>query len=301
MAAQPFSGVLAPVLTPFNDDLTIADDLYVAHAKWLLKNGCSALAPFGTTSEANSLGIDERIATLEALTSAGVPAAKLMVGTGTCALPDTVRLTRHAVELGAGGVLLLPPFYYKGVSDEGIFRSIAAVIEGVIESVGCGDLRIYLYHFPAMAVVAYSTALMTRLAGAFPGIVVGTKDSSGDMENTMATHAALPGFGTFVGMETYLLENLRAGGAGCVTATANVNPAAIDALYRGWQGPDVDALDKSVCEYRLTVQDYPVIPAMKWLIADRLGEPRWRNVRPPLLAFSDAEGAALKGKIEALQ
>lgn len=293
-STQPFSGVLAPILTPFNDDLSPAADRFVEHARACLDNGCTGLAPFGTTSEANSLGLDERMSLLEALCGAGLPAEKLMPGTGTTSLPDTIRLTRHAVDQGCGGVLLLPPFYYKGVSDEGLFRYVAAVIEGV----GAEALRIYCYHIPPVAVVGYSTALLTRLAEAFPGIIVGTKDSSSDWGNTLATHAALPGFGTFVGSEKFLLRNLLAGGVGCITATANINAGPIRALYDGWQGENANDLDAGVRAFRAALDGLPVVPAMKWLIAESSSEPRWRNVRPPFEAFAEDKGRALLAQLD---
>lgn len=296
LEAQPFEGVLAPVLTPFNDDLSVAKDLYVAHAKWLLDEGCTGLAPFGTTSEANSLGLDERMEMLELLVSSGIPAKLLMPGTGTCALPDTIRLTKHAVEFGCGGVLLLPPFYYKGVSDDGVFEFVSSVIE----EVGSDDLRIYCYHIPPIAKIGYSTELLVRLRDAFPGVVIGTKDSSAEWDNTLATHEALPEFGTFVGSESLLLDNLRAGGVGCITATANVNARAIRALVDGWQGKEAEALNAEICAYRAAVQQYPPIPAMKWLLADNRAEPRWRNVRPPLMPLSDEDGEELKAALHEL-
>lgn len=285
---QPFSGVMAPLLTPFSDDGAVATTLYVEHALRVLEDGCTGLVPFGTTSEATSLSSAERMAGLEALVDAGIDPKIIMPGTGLCALPETIELTRHAVSLGCGGVLLLPPFYYKAASDDGLFAAVEKVIEGVASDA----LRIYLYHIPPIAQVGYSTNLLVRLRDAYPDIVVGTKDSSGDWDNTAATLKALPGFGTFVGSETFLLQNMKGGGVGCITATANINPAPIRALYDNWQGEEADALDSAVKSYREKLQAFPVIPAMKAFLAYRLNEPRWNNLRAPLEQLEKAQSEA---------
>src|SRR5438477_9057 len=211
------SGVLAPVLTPFQANLEIDVPRFVDHCRSLLADGCSALAVFGTTSEANSLSVEERERLLLALLEAGIPPEKLLPGTGCCALPDTVRLTRAATRAGCAGVLMLPPFYYKNLSDEAVFRSFAAVIDRVADP----RLRIFLYHIPNYSQVGIPLAVIQRLRKAYPEIVVGLKDSSGDFSNTRAILDNVPGFQVFVGSERYLLANLRAGGAGCITAGAN--------------------------------------------------------------------------------
>lgn len=290
---QRFSGVLAPLLTPFADDGSVALDLYVDHARRVLDEGCTGIVPFGTTSEANSLSGGERMKGLEALVNAGIDPKVIMPGTGLPALPEAVELTAHAVSLGCGGVLLLPPFYYKGVSDDGLFAAVAGVIDGVASDA----LRVYLYHIPPVAQVGYSTDLIKRLNAAFPGTVIGTKDSSGDWDNTAATLAALPGFGTFVGSEKFLLRNMRNGGVGCITATANVNAAPIRAVYDNWRGGDAEALDRGVRAFRKTLQAFPVIPAMKAMLAERLGEPLWRNLRPPLESLGEAQLQALSAAL----
>ncbi len=291
--AQIFSGLLAPLLTPFADDGAVATGLYVEHAVRVLDEGCTGIVPFGTTSEANSLSSAERMAGLEALVNAGIEPKTIMPGSGLCALPETIALTRHAVSLGCGSVLLLPPFYYKGVSDDGLFAAVAAVIEGVASDA----LKIYLYHIPPVAQVGYSCQLIQRLRSAFPGIVVGTKDSSGDWDNTSATLQALPGFGTFVGSEKFLLRNMLGGGVGCITATANIAAGPIRALYDNWDTSEAPTLDARVKSFREKLQHYPVIPAMKALLAERLGEPRWRNLRPPLLPIAESD---IQGLLDAL-
>ncbi len=183
-----FAGVIAPVLTPFGEDGSPDAQRFVDHAHWLMEEGCTGLAPFGTTSEANSLGLDERMELLEELVDDGIEPAKLMPGTGTCSLADAIMLTRHAMDLGCGGVLMLPPFYYKGPSEEGLFRFFAEVIEGV----GDDRLKVYLYHIPPVAQVGFSLPLIGRLIKEFPNTVVGLKDSSGDWSNTAAILEAYP-------------------------------------------------------------------------------------------------------------
>ena len=292
---EPFAGVLPPVVTPFDEDLAPDRAAFAAHCRRLLEQGADGLAVFGTTGEANSLSADERMALLDALAEDGVDAAALMPGTGCCALPDTVRLTRHALDAGCGGVLTLPPFYYKGVSDDGVFASIAEPIERI----GDARLRVYLYHIPPMAGVGFSLDVVGRLIEAYPQTVVGLKDSSGDWSNTAALIRAFPGFAVFSGSEVFLLANLRAGGAGCITATGNVNLANIRGLYARWRTPEADALQAEITALRETVQARPMIPALKAILAAHTGAPGWARVRPPLAALDAAAAAALSGALAA--
>ena len=210
MTAQPFSGVLVPVLTPFTGSGEPDAARFTAFCRWLLDQGAGGLAIFGTTSEANSMSPAERMGLLDHLVEAGIPAEKLMPGTGACAMTDAAALVRHAVGHGCGGVLMLPPFYYKPVSDDGIF----AFISGVIDKVGSPALKVYLYHIPPVAVVGYSLDLVGRFIKAYPQTVVGLKDSSGDWNNTAALLDRYPGFAIFPGSEVFLLDALRKGGAG---------------------------------------------------------------------------------------
>ncbi len=290
-----FRGVLAPVLTPFDESLEPDAERFVAHARWLLEDGCTGLAPFGTTGEAVSLGLGERQRLLEALVEGGVDPGVLMPGTGLCSIPDTVALTRAAVEAGCGGVMVLPPFYYKGVSDDGIYRHFAEVIDRV----GDARLRVYLYHIPPQAVTGFSVELVGRLIHDYPDTVVGLKDSSGDWSNTKALLDAYPGFATLSGSEVFLLDNLRGGGAGCITATGNINARAIRAVFDGWEGPDADALQDGITRFRQIVQGQPVIPMLKQVIAHYRDDALWARVRPPLPAGVDAAaGKALIAQLE---
>jgi len=285
-SSQGPRGVLAPVVTPFTSDLRSDAARLVRHCRWLLDNDVG-LAVFGTNSEANSLTVAEKLGLLDALIEAGLPAARMMPGTGTCALPDTVELTRRAVAHGCGGVLMLPPFYYKGVSDDGLFASFAEVIERV----GDPRLRIYLYHIPPVSMVPISLALIDRLLRRYPGTIAGIKDSSGDWNNTRAMLEQFQprGFDVFSGSETFLLATLRAGGAGCISATANVNPAAIAKLAREWQTPEADARQAALDQVRAAFQKFPMIPALKAAVAHFLGDASWTIVRPPLVALGDEQ------------
>jgi 4-hydroxy-tetrahydrodipicolinate synthase len=277
-----FSGVIAPVLTPFGEDGSPDPDRFVEHSEWLLGDGgCTALAPFGTTSEANSLGIDERMDLLEELVESGIEPLSLMPGTGTCSLTDTITLTQHAIDMGCGGVLMLPPFYYKGLSDEGLFKYFAEVIDEISDE----NLRIYLYHMPQVAGVGFSLELIERLRREFPETVLGLKDSSGDWSNMQAILDRFPGFELFAGNESFLLACLRGGGAGTISAAANVNGAMMRNLFDDWQSSDADAVQTTVSALRETLQAYPMIPVLKALLAHFRGDPAWAVLRAPNLAL----------------
>jgi 4-hydroxy-tetrahydrodipicolinate synthase len=279
-------GVLAPVLTPFDRDLNPDVARFVRFCRSLLDEGCSALAPFGTTSEANSLSLDERERLLDAMLEAGIPAQKLVPGTGCAALPDTARLTRKAARAGCAGVLMLPPFYYKNVSAEGLYRSFAQAIDRAAEP----RVRVYLYHIPQVSQVGIPLGVIERLLQAYPGVVVGIKDSSGDFANTRAMLRAFPGFEVFVGTEKFLLANLREGGAGCITATANVNAAAIARAFR----ERTEERQREIDRVRERFEKLPFIAALKETVALRTGDDSWRAVRPPLVELSPEERRLLK-------
>jgi len=277
-------GVLSPVVTPFKRDLSPDADRFVKHCKWLMKSGCAGLAVFGTNSEANSMSVEEKLELLEALIKGGVPPASLMPGTGHCALTDSVKMTREAVRMGCGGVLMLPPFYYKGVSDEGLFRNFSEIIERV----GDDRLRLYLYHIPPVANVGITLKLIEMLLSRYPGIVAGAKDSSGDWKNTKAMLDQFKdaGFDVFPGSEVFLLDGLRAGGKGCITATGNVNPGPISEVFKNWRGPDADQLQNGITATRMIMQKVPMIPALKAVTAHFGNDPQWKTVRPPLTELS---------------
>jgi 4-hydroxy-tetrahydrodipicolinate synthase len=289
MPSQPFSGVLVPVLTPFTPSGEPDAGRFAAFCRWLLDQGAGGLAIFGTTSEANSMSPGERMELLDRLIEAGIPAQKLMPGTGACAMTDATTLVRHAVDHGCGGVLMLPPFYYKGVSDDGLF----AFISGVIDKVGSPALKLFLYHIPPMAVVGFPLDLVGRLITAYPETVVGLKDSSGDWSNTAALLDRFPGFAVFPGSEVFLLDGLRKGAVGCITASGNVNVPGIKRVYDNWRSPQADALQAEITTLRNALQAYPIVPALKRIVAHYHDEPNWAAVRPPLVPLGQAQSAAL--------
>jgi 4-hydroxy-tetrahydrodipicolinate synthase len=289
MPSQSFAGVLVPVLTPFTAAGEPDAGRFVAFCRWLLEEGADGLAIFGTTSEANSMSAGERMTLLDRLIAAGIPAAKLMPGAGACSVTEAATVASHAAKHGCGGVLMLPPFYYKGMSDNGLYAFFA----NVIDRVGSSALRMYLYHIPPQTVLGLSLDLVGRLIKDFPATVVGLKDSSGDWNNTAALLDRYPDFAIFPGSEVFLLDGLRKGGAGCITATGNVNVPGIRKVYQHWRTPQADALQAEITLARKTIQAYPMVPALKRIVAHFHNDPEWANVRPPMDRLTDAQSAAL--------
>jgi 4-hydroxy-tetrahydrodipicolinate synthase len=283
------SGLWVPAATPFRANLAIDYDRYLAHCQKLLADGAHGLAVLGTTSEANSLDLGEREMVLERLLKAGIPPLQLLPGTGTSSIGDTVRLTRHAVALGVRGVLLLPPFYYKDVSDAGLYAFIAEVIKRV----GDKRLAIYLYNYPQMTTIRWSPILVGLLTQDFPDTVVGLKDSSGDMEYVETLLESCPGFAVFPSSEALLLDGMRKGAAGVISATANINAAGIREVYDKWIEPDTLSLQSKASLIREAVAPYGWIPGVKAVLAAREGTPDWARVRPPLDELSDQQKTEL--------
>jgi 4-hydroxy-tetrahydrodipicolinate synthase len=293
---EPAKGVWPPAATPFHADLSIDFERYIAHCSGLLADGAHGLAVLGTTSEANSLDQGEREAVLERLIAAGIAAENLLPGTGTPSIGDTVRLTRHAASLGVRGVLLLPPFYYKGVSEDGLF----AFVSEVIGRVGRSNLKIYLYNFPQMSGIAWSPALVGHLIKSFPKTVVGLKDSSGDVAYLNRLLESYPGFAVFPSSEALLLAAMRKGAAGCISASANTQAGAIRALYDGWQGAEAESLSRAASAVRNLMQKFPLIAAVKAVLAERTKSPDWARVRPPLDPLSPAQRKELSAELSNL-
>lgn len=287
---QKIRGVLSPVVTPFTDTLEPDTGRFTRHCQWLLDSGVG-LAIFGTNSEANSLSVSEKRTLIDHLADADLPAARMMPGTGACSTTDAIELTRAAVQHGCAGVLMLPPFYYKGVSDEGLFRFYSEVIQHV----GDERLRIYLYHIPPVANVAITYTLIERLLKEYPGTIAGIKDSSGDWNNTkgMLDQFQPEGFDVFAGSESFLLATLRSGGAGCISATANVNPAAIHRLYDTYQNEDAEQQQAQLDAVRDQYKHYVMISALKATIAHHRDDPSWSRVRPPLVEVTKDQSQAL--------
>jgi 4-hydroxy-tetrahydrodipicolinate synthase len=282
-----FGGINAAALTAMKPDLSPDLDTYAAHCKWLLANGCNGLGILGTTGEANSFGFDERKQILEGILARGVPATKLMPGTGCASLTDTVELTKHAKAQGCRGVLVLPPFYYKGPSDDGLF----AYFSEVVNRVG-GGIALYLYHFPQQSAVPFSLDLIGRLLKAFPGVIKGVKDSSGDYANmkAMIDNFAKDGFEVYSGADNYVQKILAEGGAGCITAAANVNARFGQIVYQKRTGAEADAAQAVLDATRKAATAVALIPGLREIIARSTGHDGWRTIRPPHLKLTAAEG-----------
>lgn len=293
------SGVNSAVATPLNADLSPDIGALAEQCRWLLDNGCDGLAILGTTGEANSFSVLERQGIVEGLLRAGIAPERLIPGTGAAAGPDTVALTRHALEHGVHRVVMLPPFYYKGASDEGLFAAYARVIEAI----GDDRLRVILYHIPQTSAVPLSYALIGRLIEAFPQTVVGIKDSSGDKANLLGMIEAFPGFAVIAGPDQLFLDLLRAGGAGCITGASNLIPDVLRTIYDNWQAdPAVaEAAQAEAVEWRNVTITYPQIPTLKALLADRTGHAGWRRMRPPFVALDDGQAADVSTKARALR
>ena len=295
MPHRDLTGVISPILTPFHADGTIATRLYVDHAAFSLAAGIHYLSPFGTTGEAVAVGMSERMEMLERLVDAGIPAAHMMPGTGLCALPDTIALTRHAVDLGCAAAMVLPPFYYP-TSEDGLYAYYARLIDGV----GADALRICLYHIPQMSGVPLSPELTARLNAAFPEIVVAYKDSGGDWEHAKAVIDAAPDVSVFPASETHLIHGLALGAAGCISATCNSNPATIRRYFDAKQAGDEATcanLEPGMVVHRQSVQAAGFIPALKSMFAAATGNDTWLHTRPPMADADPALGQRLNAEL----
>ncbi|MDH3274386.1 MAG: dihydrodipicolinate synthase family protein [Gammaproteobacteria bacterium] len=290
MQVEGIRGLIAPILTPFNDDLSVATDLYVAHAQRMLDQGCAGIAPFGTTGEALSVGIDERIAAIRDLIDGGIDPARMIPGTGLSNVADTARLSRACLDMGCAAVLTLPPFYFKSVTEDGLYRHF----ERLIAAIG-SDARIYLYHIPPIAIVGVPPTLAARLRADFPDQIVGIKDSSGSWDNTRAL-LDIEGMIVYPGSELPLLDALKLGAPGCISATANINASNIVNVLDMYTKGDMagaQALHETVKRFRLLMEGYSPVPAQKRLLAIATNDARWANVRPPLTTMSEEAGREL--------
>ena len=284
-------GLIAPILTPFDKQLKLDQKMYNDLAKDLLNNGCSGLAPFGTTGEALSVGNDERMDALEGLIKSGIDPDILIPGTGLCNLPDTIKLTKHAIDMGCHGVMTLPPFYFKGMTDDGLFEYFEKLIEGV----NTNKLKIYLYHIPQVCGVGLSIDLVQKLKSCFPETIVGIKDSSGVWNNTEAL-LKIKNLIVYPGAELPVIEAIKLGAPGCISATANLNSkdiASVIDLCHSKNWDEAEKLQKKVKSVRLLFQDYAPIPAQKALLAIQTKNPMWNNLRPPFQQISKEKSAEL--------
>jgi len=291
------TGIWPPAATPFREDLSIDMERYVAFCHELLRDGAHGLAVLGTTSETNSLDLEERKAVLEKLAGSGINPAQLIPGTGAASFGDAVKLTKHAAEIGVKGSLLLPPFYYKGVADEGLFEFVSEVIGRVNSK----RLRLYLYNFPQQTGLIWSPELIAKLRSAFPETVVGIKDSSGDAKYLNMLLEKFPDFAIFPSSESLMVEALGKGAAGCISATANTHVKQIRALFDGWKSGEAAAMNKRASAIRLLIASFPLIAAVKATLADQRKHRGWHRLRPPLTPLDDKQTAELREKLAALE
>ena len=289
-------GVFSASLTPLQADLAPDHGLFVEHCHYLLDEGCDGIALLGTTGEANSFSSGERKALLEAAVRAGVAPSKLMPGTGVAALTETVELTKHAVSLGVTTVVMLPPFYYKDVTEDGLFAAYAEVVERVADP----RLKVVLYHIPQVSAVPIAFPLIERLRARYPEVFTGIKDSAGALANMEALVERFPGFSVLAGADPLMLPLLRKGGAGCITATSNLMAKDLAFVYRHFAdagcAAEVEAAQERVVAERNRTTGPTQIATIKALTAARTGNDGWRRMRPPLVPLSAEQVAALGAK-----
>lgn len=291
-------GIYAAVATPVDGRGEVDAGRLGDQARRLLRQGCHGLGLFGTTGEATSFSVPQRRAALEAVLEAGLPAERIVLGVGTSAKADTVALGRHALALGVRRLLMQPPFFYKRVADDGLFAAFAEVVEELADD----RLELLLYHFPQVTQVPVTLPVVERLVAAYPAAIRGIKDSSGDLAHTLGLVRAFPGLAVYPGTDTHLLDTLRAGGAGSISAAANLNAAAsrrvIDA-HRAGDGSAAEAGMAAVTAVRKVLERHPLIPAIKHVTADALDDPEWARVRPPLVPLDASAGEAVRRELAA--
>jgi 4-hydroxy-tetrahydrodipicolinate synthase len=294
---RKLAGVFAAAATPLKTDFSIDEEKLVAHCRWLLdEGGCDGVNLLGTTGEATSFSVAQRLSAMRAVAEAGLPLNRFMVGTGAAAMEDAVTLTKAARELGFAGALLLPPFYYKGIGEDALEAYVAIVIERACG--GGGDFGLYLYHIPQFSGVPWPVPLVARLTARFEARLAGIKDSSGDLEHARTLAASVPSIAVFPGAESVLAEAPDVGFAGCISATTNVSGRF---AARGWamRGTEEGArlLEKGAT-IRNAIAGFPLISAVKWTIAEMQGDDGWRRVHPPLSGLTDAEWRSLRAKLD---
>lgn len=288
MSTAPLQGVWCATLTPLDTDGRPDHARLAAHVARLFAAGVDGIALFGTTGEGQSFSVAERLAGLEALLDAGVEPARILAGTGCAALPETIELTRHAVACGCAGALVLPPFFFKDVSDDGVYASYARVIDGVADA----RLRLFLYHIPQVSGVPIADAVIARIAAAYPTQLAGVKDSECNLEHSLRLLASFPQLAIFVGFEPHLPAALAAGGAGTICGIANLYPRLIRRLFDQALVPDHREDLARVERFIAALEHYPLFAAFKALQAEQTGEPAWNALRPPLVPLDPGARSA---------
>ncbi len=283
------AGVIAAVLTPLTGALQPDLPKASAYYRWLLDNGCDGLNVLGTTGEAMSLSVRQRISLMQHLASDGVALDRMMVGTGSASLADTIALTTAALDAGFGGVLVMPPFFYRGATDDGILEFFDALARAT--QIGPGLL--YLYNFPQMSGTTFALELVRRLHGVVP--IAGLKDSSNDLPYAQSLHDAFPQLRIFPSSESHARHAKHAGLAGCISGTVALWPHVAGALWNRAEEPQTELLQIELSAMRDEVTAHPLIPAVRFLVALQQKDPSWERPLPPLQAIDDAARESLRG------
>jgi 4-hydroxy-tetrahydrodipicolinate synthase len=289
-------GVLAALVTPLTEGLEPDTKTLMAHGRWLLNHGCNGLVMLATAGEANSLSLRQRLGMIEAAGAAGLPLSQMIIGGGSCALDEAVSVTKASVAAGAAGVLLLPPFYYRDTGEDGLFRFYAALIERV----GAPGLRAVLHHRPQASGAPITDALITRLHRAFGTVIAGVQNGAGDWPTTKSLIDSFPELAIFSGTERYLLETLRAGGQGCISATINITAPLAGAVYEQRTSNAADDLQKALTLLRQSFDQHPTPQAPKEVLAQMTGHLGWRAVLPPLFPLPVESAKALSKVLDDL-
>jgi 4-hydroxy-tetrahydrodipicolinate synthase len=288
-------GVYAASITPVDANGQPDGERLIAHCRWLMSQGLTGVAPMGTTGEGNSLPLSFRLSVPGMFRDAGFEPSKVIFGTGSCATGDAIKATRAAVDSGFNNALVLPPFYYKNASEDGLFNYYEQLIDGV----GTDKLRIYLYHFPQLSMTPITASLVRRLRAAFGPVIAGLKDSSGNFEGMLEYAKIDPDFHVFPGSESFLLDGLNNGCTGAISATTNATAALAAATYAA-KGQEAEKLQDTISTIRLAISKYPLSAALKQIVAWRLGDNSWRQVLPPNTMLSAEQAQALRHSLESL-
>jgi len=289
MTTGPLEGIVPAVCTPFDANGEPLLDTLIAHCASLLAQGCGGINLLGTSGEASSLSVAQRVRVMQAVAASDVPQGKMTVGTGAAAMADAIALTREAAALGFGGALLLPPFYFKNVSQDGVIAYVDRIAEETTDS----PVPLYLYHFPAMSAVPFEVDSVATLAGRLGRRLAGVKDSSNDLAYEQALAAAVPHLDIFPSDEQRLMAAKAEGFAGIISGSANVTAAFCAAA---WTRDDVAAAATSAT-LRKTFDGLPLVPAIKHVLADRQELRDWRRTLPPLGPLTEAQAKTLADRL----
>ena len=294
----PLNGVYTASLTPLKRSYEPNLQALVRHVQWLLESGSDGVALLGSTGEANSLTIEQRLAIIE-ISAKKLPTDRLIMGTGSCSLKDAVHLTKASIDAGVYAVLVLPPFYYKPQSDKSVLRFFSELISIVDDT----RLRIIFYNFPKLSGYNFSVEILQELKQRFGDIASGIKESSGDWKNMLGIVQNIPDFMVYTGTETLLLDILNKGGAGCITATANLIAPECQRVYQAWKNNKQKVAEEAqmnLTNLRKTLENYPLVSELKSLFASKTNAEEWKNMLPPFDPILDKQVEELTEQIKGL-